>query len=357
MRNNIHMNFFTSKIKKTSKSPSIQLMYFLFPFIALAVYLRNPFSSKKYSVCRINWTIFIFRSNPEIVIHDYYFYVQNLLIQNLGKIKKRGLVFYECTGFKPLKLLIPSTNIFLQIEHTLFNPRNNVLSPGIPGGLKVPGHQKNYLVRIAEIEKLTNADIIFDYSRINLFNIRSAPKLKDYLRKSFCISPSLYPLSINSHGRNGVITLFGNPDLSRRKLFLEDLKKHRIISKNIRDVYFGIDKIYQKTKMVINIRQTDSYDTLEELRVLPALRNGAIVICETAPYAEKTAYSKFIIWGSLQELPRLVEDVEKNYEEVHARIFGDGAKDSPFIRRMRRIEKCNALAIKRVIQRMNVVNK
>ena len=154
-------------------------MYFLFPFIALAVYLRNPFSSKKYSVCRINWTIFIFRSNPEIVIHDYYFYVQNLLIQNLGKIKKRGLVFYECTGFKPLKLFMLSTTIFLQIEHTLLNPMSNVLLSGIPGGFKVPGHQKNYLVRIAEIEKLTNADIIFDYSRINLFNIRSAPKLKD----------------------------------------------------------------------------------------------------------------------------------------------------------------------------------
>jgi len=331
-------------------------MYFLFLFIALTVYLRNPFFSKKYSVCRSNRTIFIFRSNPEIVIHDYCYYVQKLLIQNLGQLKKRGVVFYECPSFKPLKLLMPSTNISLQIEHTLFNPAGNVLSSGIPGGLKVPGHQKNYLVRIADIEKLTKADIIFDYSRINLFNIRSAPELRDYLRKSFCISPSLYPIFIDTHGRNGVITLFGNPNLSRRKSFLDDLKKHQILSKNIRDVYFDIDKIYQKTKIVINIRQTDSYDTLEELRVLPALRSGAVVICETAPYAEKTAYSKFIIWGSLEELPHLVMDVEKNYEEVHARIFGDGVIDSPFIRRMKRIERCNALAMKRAINRMNIIN-
>jgi len=77
-------------------------MYFLFPFIALAVYLRNPFSSKKYSACRINWTIFIFRSNPEIVIHDYYFYVQNLLIQNLGKIKKEDLFFMSALALSSL---------------------------------------------------------------------------------------------------------------------------------------------------------------------------------------------------------------------------------------------------------------
>ena len=332
-------------------------MSFLFPFIALAVYLRNPFSNKKYGILCINRTIFIFRSNPEIVIHDYYYYVQNLLIANLGKLKKRGIVFYECRGFKLLKLLVPSTTIILQIEHTLLNPMSNVLLSGIPGGLKVPGHQKNYLVRIADIKKLTKADIIIDYSRINLFNIRSAYKLKDYLKKSFCISPSLYPLSIDSHGRNGVITLFGNPDISRRKLFLEDLKKHHIVSINIRDVYSGIDKIYQKARIVINIRQTDSYDTLEELRVLPALRSGAIVICETAPYVEKTAYSKFIIWGSLWELPYLVADVEKNYEEVHMRIFGNGTEDAPFIRRMRRIEKCNALAMKRAITQMNALNK
>ena len=60
---------------------------------------------------------------------------------------------------------------------------SNVLLSGIPGGFKVPGHQKNYLARIADIEKLTKADIIFDYSRINLFNIRSVYKLKDYLKK------------------------------------------------------------------------------------------------------------------------------------------------------------------------------
>jgi hypothetical protein len=124
-------------------------------------------------------------------------------------------------------------------------------------------------------------------------------------------------------------------------------------SKNIRDVYFGIDEIYRKAKIVINIRQTEGHDTLEELRVLPALRSGAIVICEESPYAIKTWYSKYIIWGSLTEIPRLILDTEKNYHKIHASIFGESVENSPFFRRMKRIERCNLLAMQRTIKKIN----
>ena len=124
-------------------------------------------------------------------------------------------------------------------------------------------------------------------------------------------------------------------------------------SQNIRNVYFNIDAIYRHTKILRNIRQTDFHDTLEELRILSALRSGVIVICETAPYKEKTLYSKFIIWGALEDLPKLVESVEKNYKEIHKSIFGLSSENSPFIRRMKRIEICNALAMQRAVNRLN----
>jgi hypothetical protein len=328
-------------------------MPFLYLIVTAIIWLRNPFSRKKYLTQLINKVILIYRSNPEIVIHDYYNYVLSFLSQNLENIEKAGLVFYECPGLRPLKFLCSPINIYLQIEHTLFRPGSETPSSAIQGELPVPGSNRKYLIRIAELDRLGSADIIFDYSRINLFNIHSSPSLKDYLQKSFCISPALYPIFTSANGRHGVITLFGNPDISRRKLFLKDLERQRVSSENIRGVYFGIDKIYRKTKIVINIRQTDEYETLEELRVLPALRSGAIVVCELAPYVEKTAYSKFIIWGSLQELPSLIAEVENNYDEIHQRIFGDGSESSSFVKRMRRIEKCNQLAMKRAIDHIN----
>lgn len=328
-------------------------MPLLFFIIAFIVSLRNPFSGKKYKVKLINRIILVYRSNPEIVIQDYYGYILGLLIKSLGTIPSAKIIFLECPGLRLLKILSLYSTVYLQIEHTLFRPGSRASSLGIPGALSVPSSQEKYLIRIAEFEKLQTADVILDYSRINLLNVRSSSILRDYSKKTFCISPTLYPISACADGRKGVITLFGNTEIPRRKLFLEDLKKHHIESQNISGIYAGVEKIYQDVKIVINIRQTDEYETLEELRVLPALRSGAVVICETAPYMQKTAYSQFVIWGSLEEIPDLVAEVEKNYEAVHRRIFGDGSMNSLFGKRMARIEKCNDLAMKRAIKLLN----
>lgn len=331
-------------------------MSLLFIFIRLILAVRNPFSNKKYQASLVNNAILVYRQNPEIVIGDYSRYVQELLLSKLGGIKRKMVVFYECPGLSFLKYLAPSSNIYLQIEHTLLKPEAPNTNFTFSGGLKVLNRDELYLVRVDNFVKLNQADVVFDYSRINLHNIRSSKKLLTYSKKTFCISPAIYPLSLSTAGRSGAITLFGNLNIPRRKLFLEDLDKHQVDSQNISGVYFGVEKVYEKAKIVINIRQSDLYDTLEELRVLPALRSGAIVICENAPYMEKTAYSQFVIWGSIEEIPALIIEVERNYEAVHRRIFGDGSENSHFVKRMRRIEKCNQLAMNRAINLVNNKN-
>lgn len=328
-------------------------MTFFYLIVALIISLRNPFSSKKYQACLINKVILIYRSNPEIVIHDYYYYILSNLEKKLANVKRAGVVFFECPGLSALKIFGKPINIFLQIEHTLFRPGSRTSSLGVQGTLPIPGTNEKYLIRIAEFDKLRFADVIFDYSRINLLNIQSSLAFKDYLQKTVCISPTLYPICTSSKNRHGIITLFGDPNIPRRKLFLENLYRNTISSQNIQGIYLGVDQIYRSAKIVINIRQTDGHETLEELRVLPALRSGAIVVCESAPYIEKTAYSKYIIWGSLQDLPRLIAEVESHYEEIHQRIFGDGSENSSFVKRMKRIELCNELAMKRVVKRIN----
>jgi hypothetical protein len=329
-------------------------MPFLFWLISAFLLLRNPFSGKKYRAYRIHHAILVARQNPEIVLQDYSHYVERLLMQSLDRLDKRTVVFYECPGLHFWKAILPSRSILLQIEHTLLKPKDARGNSAVfSGQLPLANSSSVYLVRIHDFAKLQLADLVIDYSRINLWNVRSAMDLKAYFQKTICISPALYPLHLSTQKRAGVITLFGNTEVERRKCFLEDLKRHAVVSKNISGVYSGVEQIYQKAKVVINIRQTDVYDTLEELRVLPALRSGAIVICENAPFKEKTAYSQFIIWGSLEEIPQLVKDVEINYEVVHRRIFGDGSQNSAFNQRMARIERCNALAMQRALRKLH----
>lgn len=328
-------------------------MPFLFFLIWIVLLLRNPFSGKKYGIRRIKNALVIFRANPEIVIRDYSNYVLDLFLQDSVIGINRKIIFYECNNFKSLKKIIPHKSIFLQIEHTLFRP-GSIGSFNVPGGnLICLDNKSKYLVRIAEFDKLKQADVIFEYSKINTFNIQSLPLLKDFFEKSFCISPSMYRLHTSSQGRKDVITLFGDPCIPRRKSFLDSLASRQIVYKNIRGVYSGVENVYSSAKIVINIRQTEGHDTLEELRVLPALRCGAIVISENAPYAEKTAYSQFVIWGSLKEIPDLILYVESNYEKVHKSIFGANRAGIKFADRMRRMELRNSLAIKKAVNRIN----
>ncbi len=328
-------------------------MNLIFPITRFLIRLSNHFSGKKFQVELLNRCIFLSRRNPEVVICDYYFYIRDILRMDLFEVKKACFIFYDCNRFHFFKIFLPIIHIDLQIEHTLVKPGGRDAENAFLGRLPIPNSEQQYLVRIARYENLKKSNIVVDYSRINLYNIRSNQALHTFLRKIFCISPTLYPIYIGADGREGVITLFGNPEDSRRKLFLADLNRHQILSSNIRGIYFGIDGYYRRAKIVINIRQTEYHDTLEELRVLPALRSGAIVICEAAPYAIKTWYSKFIIWGSIDKLPKLIAHTQKNYNQIHAEIFGVSGRNSPFIRRMQRIERCNQLSMLRAIQKVN----
>jgi len=328
-------------------------MRFIFFVIRIILAAKNQFSKKQLHADRIHNVILMYCITPEIVIHDYSFYVGMLLKKSLHNVSKKCIVCYECNTFNFLGYLLPLIRIGLQIEHTLVKPGGRGSQSAPTGTLKITNSNEYYLVRIVKFETLNNLDLIIDYSRINLHNIHASRQFKGYLSKAFCISPTLYAPYTSVQARKGIVTLFGNPEEPRRRKFLDALKYKGIDCQNVSGVYFNIDAVYRKVKIVINIRQTDSHDTLEELRILPALRCGAIVVCETAPYIEKTWYSQFIIWGALTELPEIIADVEKNYNEIHARIFGNAQLNSPFLTRMRRIECCNERTVMKLVEKIN----
>ncbi len=226
------------------------------------------------------------------------------------------------------------------------------------GLLPISGSDEKYLVRLANYEHLKDADLVFEYSRINQFNVERVVEFSSYSKKTLCISPALYVLRESSlvlekERHLGTITLFGNPNEPRRKRFLVDLQSKKVKSKNIKNVFSGIEDVYRQTKILINIHQTDHHDTLEEQRVLPALRCGVIVISEKSPLVEQTGYSKYIIWGELSELPDIILDVQNNYEEWHQKIF----QNSGFRNRMNRISKRNELVASKAMDLLNTYNR
>ena len=77
----------------------------------------------------------------------------------------------------------------------------------------------------------------------------------------------------------------------------------------------------KKTKILINIHQTDHHDTIEELRILPAIQCGVIVISEISPLSELVHYHPYIIWTSYDTILDKANEVLENYDEYHKSIF------------------------------------
>ncbi|QWE02773.1 hypothetical protein [Polynucleobacter sp. JS-JIR-II-b4] len=319
--------------------------------INLLTFYQKVFKGNHYSCRKISQAYFICDQRYDRVIRDYYEYVESLIAKDLVEIHTPCLVLLDCSGFSWLNTFLPIKKIAFQIEHTLVKPGARDCEGAIQGHVAMLGGSERYLVRLVNALQLEGANLVIEYSQINQLNIQKSPDLKAYTAKSFCISPALYPLleyslDSSSYRTLNTVTLFGNPEEPRRKKFLVTLATLGINSQNINQVFDGIEDLYRNTQILINIRQTDHHDTLEELRVLPALRCGVIVVSERAPLIERTRYSQYIIWGELDELPALVKEVQSNYDYWHKKIFDN----SGFISRMNRISRRNQLVSLRAVK-------
>lgn len=187
-----------------------------------------------------------------------------------------------------------------------------------------------YLVRIDKYDDLNCANIIIDYSIPNIYNIYSSQLYNNFYKKMVYISPVLFEYNINHYEFNkfknrqiDVLTTFINLNEKRRKMLLDNIKTANLNHTNINNCFKtdDLEKLCLNTKILINIHQTDHHHTFEELRCLPALFAGVIVISEESPLNEMIPYNNLIIWTPFDKIIETVIKVTNNYEEYHNRIF------------------------------------
>jgi hypothetical protein len=280
------------------------------------------------------------------IVTDYYMYIvkclKEILINNphwninivLGK---------DEYNFKNTNKII---RINLNYEHTLIRKdcpeisTNNYIQSGNIKDL----NNNNYLIRIDRYDELKHADIIIDYSITNIYNVRSNNTFSLFSNKHIYISPSIYStLNTNNNLRHiDCLTTFiriDDPNRPRRKQLIDALKESNIRHTNINNVFNkdDIEKMYKDTKILINIHQTDYHHTAEELRILPALLCGVIVVCENSPLSNLIPYSEYIIWTSYENIPNKVKDILNDYDNYYNKIF------NPYSTKKKSLDKLHSI--------------
>ena len=172
--------------------------------------------------------------------------------------------------------------------------------------------------------ELNNAHIIIDYSNPNIYNVKTCPLYESFSKKHIYIFSSLYePYFMNKDRNINALTTFINTAEPRRRELLVNIAKEKIEHININNCFEEnkMQYILKNTKILINIHQTPHHHSVEELRVLPALECGVIVISEHSPLIETIPYNNLIIWADYDGIIEKTKEVARNYDLFHNKIF------------------------------------
>ena len=273
-------------------------------------------------------TQLIFNPQHDEVVREYYLYVVELYSDALRALGLSvDIVFgeYPVTVKRNRRLF----RVLFQIEHILVRPGGRGTAGAPPSALPVLGHpEEHYLVRLQDAERLAQADAIVEYSQPNFQHLHGSGHWPELASRLHYIAPLIHPLAAaqTKDGREfAVVTLFGNPNEPRRKALLEALTHWNPACRNIRGRFSDVREVYRTVRILVNVRQTEHHHTLEELRVLPALLSGVVVVCEDVPLRELVPYHPFIVWAPVGAVVDTVRHVHENYDAYFQQIFGGPA--------------------------------
>lgn len=268
----------------------------------------------------INSSLITYYDEPPLHIKEYYNYCLYLLKNSLHQTQKKINVIFGDIPYNNVEGLT-TVKIDIQCEHTIVKKEGRGVIEMIFGKtLDCDGNP--YLVRIDKFNYLKNLDYVIEYSEPNYQNILTSGLFGDYIKKNVVIEPITIEPNFNIGNRTEIISLFVSNVSPRRDLMFNELKnnnKIRIVS----DCFTNncLINLYNKTKIIVNIHQTDHHHTFEELRTLPALSQGVIIISEEVPLKESIPYHEYIIWSKYEDLPETFKNVNDNYEFFFKKIF------------------------------------
>jgi hypothetical protein len=235
-------------------------------------------------------------------LNEYYQYILNTIILFLTKNNIPYSINFGCDN------ILKDINLDFQYEHTIINYGNGI-----------------YSCEVDRFEKLIKLQSVFEYSNANVNNIKTHFKENSDVFRYY--PPLIYDINnINNIDKRvkNCLTIH-SPSPRRNNIHLEvDMDYFHnlwggseVYSKDI------IKSVMDEHKVLVNIHQTETRCTLEELRVLPALMTGILVISEESPYKEHIPYHEHIIWSPYDKMVETINNILENYDFFRQKYLTD----------------------------------
>ncbi|QBB69688.1 hypothetical protein ELE36_04485 [Pseudolysobacter antarcticus] len=273
---------------------------------------------------RVGPAVLTYNPRHTVYVRAYYCYCVALFRNTL---QRRPQAVHLVFGDYPLgDCALPLRRIAFQIEHTLVKPGGGD-SDGAPvSATPLPHGEGRYLARLLHRPALVAADLVLDYSHANFLHLRDAGGFDDLLTHIAVIAPLLHEHCFTRDGRDqSSLTLFSDAGEGRRGRFLAAARARGLPIDNLKRCFDSdaLQAQYRRTRVLVNVHRSDHNDTIEELRILPALQSGVIVVSEDGPLRHTLPYARFIVWTHYDMLVEQVASVLRDYDIWHARLFGD----------------------------------
>jgi hypothetical protein len=318
---------------------------------------ENALNLETNIVCKkINNSYIYYDNNMWIAIKDYTFYIIKLLenyLQNNSDLFVNIFINIESNQNINVNNENKIIKIGINYEQTIVS--DEIIANSIEPLGKIDFNNKKYTVRIENLHKLQENDIVFEYSKPNMKNIEVSGYYEDYFNKLTHIFPSVYKsVTTNTLTKNiDSLTLFSDEIPSqRRQLFLNNINNINSTTNHINrfDCFNEeLEELLMNTKILVNIHQSEYENTFEEIRVLPALMKKVIVISEVSPLTEMIIYNPMIIWCNYDDLIEKINEVLENYDEYYNKIF-----TPENINLLNRLDGINNINLMQTIQKIMV---
>lgn len=298
---------------------------------------RLQFREKYFRRIRIGAkSLFVLRTIPQH-LEAFYELCQSGLEQELRR--KGGARFEEvflCFSKHAARLPRRGRVIVVQHEHAILDA-SHPQDDAVASPLRFGTPPSAYLVRtFGPPEGFESAAKIIEYSEANISHVMNSTRAHFYRGKCVRIAPLLGVESRNTRPRNEpqVCTMFGSPGSGRRAALIDALDTRGVATRNILE-FKDFRTAFYDCAILVNYRQFCHFQTLEELRVIPALLQRVVVVTEPFPYAEQTQLSPFLITAPTDRFSDVVKEVRDNYLEIWNSIF-EGPDFDAFEAQMKR---------------------